>query len=80
MDKVKTNERLININKKTFISVFVLLFLLIVFSMVLTYVLPKGEYEPIWLNGAQLDAESPLSDGDELSLKGKAGFIKVNFS
>lgn len=47
MDKVKTNERLININKKTFISVFVLLFLLIVFSMVLTYVLPKGEYEII---------------------------------
>ena len=35
---------------------------------------------PVWLNGTQLDTESPLSDGDELSLKGKAGFIKVNYS
>lgn len=34
----------------------------------------------VWLNGEQLAAETSLSDGDELSLKGKAGFIKVSFS
>ena len=38
------NQRLINIGKKSFISVLVMLFALLVVSVVLTYVLPKGEF------------------------------------
>ena len=33
----------------------------------------------VFLNGAQLAAESELSDGDKLSLAGKAAFIDVNY-
>lgn len=40
----KVNNRLINIQKKTFISVLILLFALIVLAIVLTYILPKGEF------------------------------------
>lgn len=41
---MKHNNRLINISKSTFISVLILLFILIIASIVLTYILPKGEY------------------------------------
>lgn len=34
---------------------------------------------PVFLNGAQLTAESALADGDKLSLAGKAAFIDVNY-
>lgn len=38
------NNKLINISKKTFISVCILLFALIIVSITLTYIIPKGEY------------------------------------
>ena len=38
------NNKLINISKKTFIGVAILLFLLMAVAIVLTYVLPKGEF------------------------------------
>ena len=41
--KIK-KRRLVNIETKTFISVLAMLFALIVLSIVLTYVLPKGEF------------------------------------
>lgn len=40
----KKNQKLINISKKTFIGVGILLLLLIVTAIILTYVLPKGEF------------------------------------
>lgn len=45
MDNTKEKDyKLINIGKKTFISVFVLLFSLMVFAIILTYILPKGMF------------------------------------
>ena len=38
------NKKLINISKKTFIGVAILLFLLMAVAIVLTYTLPKGEF------------------------------------
>jgi len=38
------DNKLINISKKTFISVLVLLFILMAVSIALTYIIPKGEY------------------------------------
>ena len=43
MENVK-NKKLINISKKTFIGVAILLFLLMVTAIILTYVLPKGRF------------------------------------
>lgn len=40
----KKNQKLINISKKTFIGVAILLLLLMVTAIILTYVLPKGEF------------------------------------
>ena len=42
--KFDKNDRLINISKKSFISVLIMLFALLIVSIVLTYVLPKGEF------------------------------------
>ena len=44
METTTTNKKLINISKKTFIGVAILLFLLMVVAIVMTYVLPKGEF------------------------------------
>ena len=41
---MKRERTLINISKKTFIQVVILLFALLVFSIVLTYVLPRGAF------------------------------------
>ncbi|MBQ9480734.1 MAG: hypothetical protein IJU84_01055 [Clostridia bacterium] len=40
----KKNDKLINIGKKTFISVLIMLYALVVLAIVLTYVLPKGSF------------------------------------
>lgn len=34
---------------------------------------------PVFINGSQIDSESILNDGDEISLKGKAAFINVKY-
>ena len=38
------NDKLINVSKKTFISVIIFLFALMVLSIILTYIIPKGEF------------------------------------
>lgn len=35
---------------------------------------------PLYVNGSQAFGETELSDGDRLSLKGKAGFIDINYA
>ncbi len=47
------NNKLINISRKTFISVLVLLLLLIAASTVLTYVVPKGEFGVTIVDGKE---------------------------
>ena len=44
MEKKKTNRTLISISEKAFIEVVILLLLLLVFSIALTYFVPKGEF------------------------------------
>ena len=44
MEETKTNRTLINISKKTFIEVAVLLVVLLAASIVLTYLVPRGEF------------------------------------
>ena len=44
MEQQVKKRKLVDIGTKTFISVFAMLFALIVLSIVLTYVLPKGEF------------------------------------
>lgn len=62
----KTNEnRLVNISRRTFISVLILLLALMVASIVLTYVIPKGAYETAVENGdtvTKYDSYIPLSE------------------
>ena len=47
------NNKLINISRKTFISVLVLLLLLIAASTILTYVVPKGEFGVTVVDGKE---------------------------
>ena len=44
MGESKTNRTLINISKKTFVQVTILLAALLVFAIVLSYLVPKGEF------------------------------------
>ncbi len=44
MEETKTNRTLINISKKTFVEVAVLLVVLLAVSIVLTYLVPRGEF------------------------------------
>ena len=67
MAKNKTDDndgRLLNISRKSFISVLILLAVLMAASIVLTYVLPKGAYQTVTVNGEEVtDYQSyiPLS-------------------
>ena len=63
----KTNGKLINISQKTFISVLIMLLALMIVAIVLTYVLPKGEFGVI--NGI-------VDYGTYVSL-GKSGGIPI---
>lgn len=49
----KTNDKLINISNKTFISVLVILFSLVVIAIALTFLLPKGSFGVTSKNGEQ---------------------------
>ena len=66
MPEKKKGRTLINISKKTFIEVTVLLLVLLVFSIVLTYVVPKGEFgvtaagETDYLDYRRLDDQSGI--------------------
>ena len=41
---MEQNNKLLNISKKTFISIVILLGILMVLSIILTYILPKGDF------------------------------------
>lgn len=59
-------NRLVNISTKTFISVLILLFILIISSIVLTYILPKGEFGIKTENGVEtIDYLTYISLGKE---------------
>ena len=65
MDGKTTENKLVNISKRTFISVFILLFALMAVSVVLTYVLPKGAYETQTVDGQEVtdyNSYVPLPD------------------
>ena len=68
---MEKNERLINIGKKTFISVVILLLALMAVSIALTYILPKGEYGPVIIDGVEtIDYENyiPLEGPSGISI------------
>lgn len=50
-EKEKDSGKLVNISRKSFLSVVILLLVLMAVSAVLTYVLPKGEYQTSAVNG-----------------------------
>lgn len=54
MEQTKTNSKLINISKKTFISVLILLLALMIVSIVLTYVIPKGQFGTTTVDGEEV--------------------------
>lgn len=68
MKKEKTSDgknKLVNISRRSFISVLILLFALMVVSVVLTYVIPKGAYGTAVVDGEEIvDYQSyePLED------------------
>ncbi len=68
MKKEKTSDgknKLVNISRRSFISVLILLFALMVVSVVLTYVIPKGAYRTAVVDGEEIvDYQSyePLED------------------
>ncbi len=62
------NNKLINISKKTFIGVAILLFLLMAVAITLTYVLPKGEFATL---------ENGETDYNTLIDLGKEGGINI---
>ena len=57
------NNKLINISKKTFIGVAILLFLLMAVAIVLTYVLPKAEFAV--LENGETDYHTLINLGKE---------------
>ena len=67
MEKTK-NSKLINISKKTFIGVAILLLALMVTAIILTYVLPKGEFAVL---------ENGETDYTSFTNLGKAGGINI---
>lgn len=61
----KKENKLVNISRKSFLSVLVLLVILMAASIILTYVLPKGAYQTSVVNGEEVtDYQSyvPLPD------------------
>ena len=53
MSTSNENGRLIRIGKKVFFSAFTILFLLILVSILLTYIIPKGTYGTVIVNGGE---------------------------
>ena len=52
--KANTDDRLVNISRRTFISVFILLFVLMAVSVILTYAVPKGAYGTTVVDGREV--------------------------
>lgn len=63
----KNESKLVNISRKSFISVLILLAVLIAASIVLTYVIPKGTYETTVVDGEEVvdyQSYTALDDAD----------------
>lgn len=54
MEHGKVNKRLINISTHTFITALAMLFALLVLSIILTYVIPRGEYQVNIVDGEEV--------------------------
>ncbi|MBO4410685.1 MAG: hypothetical protein J5794_00625 [Lachnospiraceae bacterium] len=66
LDPEKNEQKLVQISRKSFISVLILLFALMVISIVLTYVIPKGAYRTNIVNGEEItDYQSYVALPDE---------------
>lgn len=63
------NNKLVNISEKSFVSVLFLLFVLMAAAVVLTYVLPKGAYQTVIVDGKEVtDYQSYVPLPDESGL------------
>ncbi len=72
---MQDNAKIFNINKKSFMTALIMLFILMVFTYVLTFVLPSGEYSRVITNGTETvvaDTYTPVEGG--------IGFVKWLFS
>lgn len=79
------NNKIIDINKKSFFSIVLILFVLMIFSIIITYVIPKGMFETIIdANGNTIidyNKFIPLNDIKGINIfKGLFSFILVLFS
>ena len=80
-----TNNKLININKKSYISIVLILLFLIIFSIAITYLVPKGMFETV-IDAAgntivDYNKYVPLPEKSGINIfKGLFSFILVLFS
>ena len=80
-DEIRKERKLIDISTKTFISVLALLFLLMLGAIILTYVLPKGEFGTMVVDGEEVVDYSSYNRIDNASginiFKGIFSFILI---
>lgn len=79
------NNKIIDINKKSYLSILLILFILVIFSIIITYIIPKGTFETIIdANGniiVDYNKFIPLPDDKGINIfKGLFSFILVLFS
>lgn len=79
------NNKIIDINKKSFFSIVLILFVLMIFSIIITYIIPKGMFESVIdANGniiVDYNKFIPLPDDKGINIfKGLFSFILVLFS
>ena len=79
------NNKIIDINKKSFFSIVLILFVLMIFSIIITYIIPKGMFETIIdANGNTIidyNKFIPLNDIKGINIfKGLFSFILVSSS
>lgn len=79
------SNKIIDINKKSFFSIVLILFVLMIFSIIITYIIPKGMFETIIdANGNTIidyNKFIPLNDIKGINIfKGLFSFILVLFS
>lgn len=79
------NNKIIDINKKSFFSIVLILFVLMIFSIIITYIIPKGMFESVIdANGniiVDYNKFIPLPDDRGINIfKGLFSFILVLFS
>ena len=80
-NEIRKERKLIDISTKTFISVLSLLFLLMVGAIILTYVLPKGEFNTMIVDGEEVvdySSYNRIEDASGINIfKGIFSFILI---